>query len=539
MRQARERFAMANGDMSPPNIPDSRAVGRKHTRLSLVWIVPIVAAIAGAWVAVTRILAEGPKITIVFKSAEGLDAGKTQIHYNGVTVGTITAIRLSDDHRSVIATAQMAPKTQDLLVDDTHFWVVRPRISGATVSGLGTLISGAYIGMEIGTSKQAKRDFVALDTQPVVTGDVPGRFFVLTTPDLGSLDVGTPLYFRHLEVGQIAAYKLADDGKSLSVRVFVRAPYDQYVTPDTRFWQASGVDMSLSAGGLTVQTQSLLSILVGGVAFETPATGVDLTAAEPETEFRLFRDRENAFKLPARNPQSYRLVFKESVRGLEPGAPVEFRGIRIGEVTEMRAQFDAITYQFSVPVVTRVKQASLGVKIIGATPEENVGAAHRRLIDTLVARGGRGMIRSGSLLTGALFVAIDMFPDAPRATVDWSQDPPEIPTVPGEVAAIEANVVSIIKKIDQMPIQGIGDDLKKALVGFDQTLASARGTLGNADKTLGSADKLIAPDSLLGGALGETLQEVNRMARSLRVLADYLERHPEALLRGKPGEPKQ
>jgi paraquat-inducible protein B len=530
---------MSDGEESPPHVSESRAVGRKQTRLSLVWIIPIVAAIAGAWVAVTRILGEGPKITIVFKSAEGLEAGKTQMHYNGVTVGTITAIRLSDDHRTVIATAQMAPKTQDLLVDDTHFWVVRPRISGATVSGLGTLISGAYIGMEIGTSKQAKRDFVALDTQPVVTGDVPGRFFVLTTPDLGSLDVGTPLYFRHLEVGQIAAYKLAEDGKSLSVRVFVRAPYDQYVTPDTRFWQASGVDMSLSASGLTVQTQSLLSILVGGVAFETPATGMDLTAAEPETEFRLFHDRDNAFKLPARNPQSYRLVFNESVRGLEPGAPVEFRGIRIGEVTEMRAQFDAITYKFSVPVIIRVDPASLGVKIIGATPEENVGAAHRRLIDTLVARGGRAQLRSGSLLTGALFVAIDLFPDAPRASVDWSQDPPEIPTVPGEVAAIEANVVSIIKKIDQMPIQGIGDDLKKALVGFDQTLASARGTLGNADKTLGSADKLIAPDSLLGGALGETLQEVNRMARSLRVLADYLERHPEALLRGKPGEPKQ
>src|SRR6516165_2676316 len=155
-----------------PQVRESRTVSKKRTRLSPVWVIPIVAAIAGAWVAVTRILGEGPKITITMQSAEGLDAGKTEIHYNGVTVGTLTAIRLSDDHKQVIATAQMAPKTEGFLVEDTQFWVVKPRISGANVTGLGTLISGAYIGIEIGESGQAKRDFVALDTQPVVTGAV-------------------------------------------------------------------------------------------------------------------------------------------------------------------------------------------------------------------------------------------------------------------------------------------------------------------------------------------------------------------------------
>src|SRR5215471_3210936 len=390
MRLARWRLNMPDERTQSASVPESRALSRRRTRLSLVWVIPIVAALVGAWVAVTRVESEGPKITMVFGSAEGLEAGKTKIQYKGVQIGTLASIQLSPDHRRVLTTAQMAPKTQDFLVDDTQFWVVRPRISGATVSGLGTLISGAYVGMEIGTSKAAKRDFVALTTPPVVTGDVPGRFFVLTTPDLGSLDVGTPLYFRRLEVGQVAAYSLAEDGKSLSVRVFVRAPYDQYVTPDTRFWQASGIDMSLTASGLTVRTQSLLSILVGGVAFETPATGTVLAAAEPETEFRLFRDRQEAFRLPARNPTTYMMVFNESVRGLEPGAPVEFRGIRIGEVTEMRAQFDANTYQFSVPVTVRVDPASLGVKVVGATPEELMTeATHRRVIDALVTRGAR------------------------------------------------------------------------------------------------------------------------------------------------------
>ncbi len=249
---------MPDRDPPLPSVPQSRSVPKKRTRLSLVWVIPIVAAIVGAWVAVTRVLSEGPKITIVFRSAEGLEAGKTKIHYNGVDIGTVTDIRLSEDHQRVITTVQMAPKTQGFLVEDTKFWVVRPRISGANVTGLGTLISGAYIGVEIGSSKETKSDFVALETPPVITGETPGRFFILKTPDLGSLDTGTPIFFRRLQVGQVASYELDKDGKNLTVKVFVQAPYDQYVNPDTRFWHASGVDVSLSANGLTVQTQSVL-----------------------------------------------------------------------------------------------------------------------------------------------------------------------------------------------------------------------------------------------------------------------------------------
>ena len=260
-------------DRDPPRstVPESRNVPKRRTRLSLVWFIPILAAVVGAWVAVTRVLSEGPKITITMKTAEGLEAGKTKIHYNGVDIGTVETIVLSEDHQHVILTAQMAPKTEEFLVEDTKFWVVRPRISGANVTGLGTLISGAYIGMEIGSSKEDRREFVGLEIPPVITGETPGRFFILKTKDLGSLDTGTPIYFRRLQVGQVASYALDPDGKDLTVKVFVQAPYDQYVNPDTRFWHASGIDVSLSASGLTVQTQSVLSILIGGIAFESCA----------------------------------------------------------------------------------------------------------------------------------------------------------------------------------------------------------------------------------------------------------------------------
>jgi len=529
---------MADEHASIPPVLESKAVAKRKTPISVVWVIPIIAALVGVWVAVTRIESEGPRITIVFGSADGLEAGKTKIEYKGVEVGTVTTIRLSDDHQRVLATAQMALKTDGFLVEDTRFWVVRPRVSGANVTGLGTLISGAFIGMEIGDSKGARREFVALETPPVVTGDVPGRFFVLKTPDLGSLDTGTPIFFRRLQVGQVASYELNKDGQRFDVKIFVRAPYDQYVNPNTRFWQASGIDVSLSASGLKVQTQSVLSILIGGIAFETAATEPVLAPAEANAVFTLYGSRVEAFEPVAQNPQTYQLIFDESVRGLAPGAPVEFRGIQIGEVADVRAQIDLKTFGFSVPVTIHLDPRRLGVKVLDTSSGVNLEIVRRKFIDSLVSHGVRAQLRTGNLLTGALYIAFDFVPGAPPATVDWSRKPVQLPTIPGQLQATEATVENIIKKVDKMPLQQIADNLQRTLADLDLTLVSARGTLDNAKGTLSSANNLIEPSSNQLQQFGATLQEVSRAARSVRVLADYLERHPEALIRGKKGDAK-
>ena len=529
---------MADGQTPLPPVPESKAVAKRQRGVSLVWIIPILAALVGAWVAVTRILSAGPKITITFASAEGLEAGKTKIQYKGVDIGTLTTIRLSRDHQRVLATAQMAPRTEDFLVADTQFWVVRPRISGANVTGLGTLISGAFIGTEIGDSKTEKRDFVALDTPPVISGGAPGRFFVLKTPDLGSLDTGTPIFFRRLQVGQVASYQLDKDGQFFTLKVFVRAPYDLYVTPNTRFWQASGVDVKLSASGLSVETQSLLSILIGGIAFETPGNSPVLPAAATNTIFSLYDSRHEAFQPPARYPQTYQLIFNESVRGLAPGAPVDFRGIQIGEVAEVQAQVDMKNFTFSVPVTIHLDPQRLGVQVRDLRPGTDLAVMRRKLIDSLVAHGVRAQLRTGNLLTGSVYVALDFFPGAAPATVDWSQAPVQLPTTRGQLEATEASIENIIKKIDKMPLQQIGDNLQRTLADLDLTVVSARGTLVSARSTLDSANSFIEPNSLQSQELDSTLAEVRRAARSVRVLADYLERHPEALLHGKGGEAK-
>lgn len=536
---------MAEQETPVARVPESKTVTKKHTRFSAVWIIPIIAALLGVWVAVTRIMSEGPEISIVFNSAEGLEAGKTKIHYKGVDIGTLTKIRLSDDHQRVIATAEMAPKTEAFLVEDTKFWVVRPRISGANVSGLGTLISGSYIGMEIGNSHTSKTEFVSLDTPPVITGEFPGRYFVLKTPDLGSLDTGTPIFFRRLQVGQVASYKLDPDGQLFSVKIFVQTPYDSYITANTRFWQASGIDVSLSASGLSVQTQSLLSILIGGVAFANPQSALAMPAADEDTTFTLYANRTQAFEPPPRYPQTYQLIFNQSVRGLTPGAPVDFRGIKIGKVTEVSAQIDARTLQFSAPVTIELDPQRLGVKFLDMNAGMDLAPLRKKIIDSLVAHGVRAQLRSGNLLTGAVFVAFDFFPGSPPATIDWSQKPVQLPTTPGQMETLEASVSNILRKLDELPLDKISNDVRRTLGDLDLTLSAARGTLGTADGTLVSArttmdnaNNFVTPNSVQSQELDNTLMEVTRAARAIRVLADYLERHPDALLRGKSGEAK-
>ena len=510
---------MADKDKSFPKVPESKIVIKKRMRISLVWVIPIVAAVAGVWIAVTHILNKGPEITIVFQSADGLEAHKTKVNYNGLDIGVLGTIRFSEDRKSIIATAQMNPTAKDLLVKDTKFWVVRPRISGLNVSGLGTLISGNYVGMQLGQSKEMERSFVALETPPL-TGDIPGRIFTLKTSELGSLGACTPIFFRQIQVGQVVSYELDKGGEFLNVKIFVQTPYDQYVNPNTRFWQASGIDVSLSASGIHVKTESLMSILAGGVAFETPADSSLLPPAKAETTFNLFSDRTDAFRSPVCDPYIYLLVFKQSVRGLTVGAPVQIYGITIGEVTNISTQMDVSKMDGSVHVTVCLDPKRYGVKFLDSSPgiEEKM-AAHKKLLDTLVSRGLRAQLSTGSLLTGSLLVSIDFFPDAPTTVLDWSQDPLQIPTMPNRLDSIEESVSRLLKNLNQ-------------------TVDGVHGTITNADKLLDSANQLIEPNSVMNSELNNMLQQGSGAARALRVLADYLERHPEALIRGKTGEEK-
>jgi len=325
------------------DLPQATVVRRSRTRISVVWIIPILAAAVALGIAVQRILSEGPTITIVFKAAEGLEAGKTLVKYKDVSIGQVTAVRLSPDYSKVEVTAKIAKSAEGLMVEDAKFWVVQPRVTLSGVSGLGTLLSGNYVGIEVGKSTKKQRTFIGLEEPLIITVGQPGRSFVLKAANLGSLGVGAPVYYHSLQAGQVVSYSLAGDGKAIELRIFVNAPYDKYVNAGTRFWNASGVDVSVGAGGVEVRTESLVALLAGGVAFDTPAFAAQPEPAAPNTAFTLHGDRATAMKQPESISTRYVLYFDESLRGLSAGAPVTLLGLTAGEVSNVGLDIDRAT----------------------------------------------------------------------------------------------------------------------------------------------------------------------------------------------------
>ncbi|REG49802.1 paraquat-inducible protein B [Paraburkholderia sp. BL6669N2] len=530
-----------NDEPDLPELPLADSVPRSRWRMQLVWLVPIVAVLIGGWLATKAILERGENITISFKTGEGLEAGKTKVKFKDVDIGVVEAVNLSPDHKSVVAKAEVARDVASLLVENTRFWVVRPRISGGTVSGLGTLLSGSYIDVDVGNAAKARRDFVGLEEPPVFASDVPGREFILKGAGLGSLDVGTPIYFRRLRVGQIASYKLDPDGKGVTVKAFVNAPYDQFVKTDTRFWHASGVDMAFDTNGLRVETQSIVSIIIGGVAFESPPESQEVTSAAANTGFELYATRADAMKQHDRIVDKYVVNFIDSVRGLTVGAPVDFRGVVVGEVTAIYTRFEPAQNRFSIPVEIAIYPERFTSRYQNGRDGGRLSDNPRGLADYLIEHGFRFQLKSGNPLTGQLYVALDYYPDAPKAKIDWSKSPPELPAIPRTLQSLQDSVTRLLTKLNNIPFEAIGNDARTTLRTTNSMISQlnnevvpkARDTFTSAQTALDSANTALQPDSSLQQSTEQAMHEMTRTAATLRTLADYLSRHPEALVRGK------
>ncbi|VWD50218.1 mammalian cell entry protein [Burkholderia lata] len=520
--------------------PHDPPVTRNRLRLSLVWLVPLVAALIGLSMVIHAWLSVGPEITITFNTAQGLEAGKTPVKYKDVVIGTVTAISLSDDSSHVVATVSFVKNARNLIHDDTRFWVVRPRVGMSGVSGIDTLFSGAYIGMDTGRSQNARKAFTGLETPPTVINGMPGTSFALRATDLGSLDIGSPVYYRHLMVGHVASYKLDMQSRDMNLQVFIDAPYDRLVTTDTRFWNASGMDLSLDAHGLKLKTQSVATIMGGGIAFATPEDS-EAAAAPAGRLFTLADNETFAMAAPDGPSQLIRLRFEQPLRGLAVGAPVEFSGIEMGKVVSTRLDFDRTTRRFQSIVMVKVYPYRLGPVIEKLQKTEGNGNPRAaQFLAGLVEHGLRAQARTGNLLTEQLYISFDFVKNAPKVPFDANATPLTLPTVASTFDKLPEQIADIVDKINKMPLDSIGKHVDSSLTNLDATLRQVNGqllpsttrALDQANQTFGALRQGIADDGPLQENLANTLTEVQRTARSLRTLTDMLGRRPESLLRG-------
>jgi paraquat-inducible protein B len=521
------------------DVPD--AVVRTRRRFSLVWVVPLVAALIGGWLAYKALSERGPTVTITFQSAEGLEAGKTKIKYKDVEIGLVESVGLSDDLSHILVTAELVKGAEEWLSENTRFWIVRARVAAGQISGLGTIFSGVHIAVDPEGGDKRTRVFKGLEIPPIVTTDSPGRHFLLKGERLGSLDIRSPVYFRQIKVGQVVALGLEKDGQSVNVNIFISAPHHELVRKNTRFWNASGLDVSIDASGIKVSTESLVTIIIGGIAFDTPASLKPSPPAEHGETFVLHESRKKSFKKVYLEKTQWLLNFDSSVRGLNVGSPVEFKGIKIGEVTNINLEFDRKKLAFSVPVLIEIEPGRLA--IVGEETTERSKA-----LEILVKKGFRAQLKMGSLLTGQLYVNLDIHPDAPPQKIIYGTKYLKFPTLPTPIEEITSDVIMIVDKLAKLPLEEIGNELRVSMQHLSKTTAhletltqnldkevapGATAALQHAKKTLTKLDRLLDAESPMGHEMKDALKELAGAARSIRSLSDYLERHPEALIRGK------
>ena len=549
-----------NVDQGQPGRPE---VKKAFQNLPVIWIVPIVALIIGGWLLWREASAKGPEITVTFESAEGLTAGKTAVRYRDVDVGQVTEINLSKDFDHVVLTLRMTSDFETYLTENTKFWVVRPRVSAQGISGLQTIVSGAYIEVVPDKSGKEAREFTGSEEPEYVPDGTDGTRFILMAEELGSVASGTPVLLRGVEVGEVLDTSLDTSAEKVSIAIYIRKPFDVLVKRDTRFWNSSGISLDLNAEGFSVRAQSVRSVLAGGINFYTPEESLDSETAKSDTVFRLNDSRKQAEILAHGITQKYMLYFDSSVRGLTPGAPVEFNGIRVGKVNSVNLEYVVPNQSFRVPVEVTLEPER--VQMVGGQDPENTD--YSQIMDVLVERGLRARLKTGSFITGQLFVDLGMYPVTPaRYLGDEQGKIPELPTLPQKIDEISNSLSSLLEKVETFPIEEIGirllgtvegmenivtspaiiegmDSLKQAAAGVNQlvtnldtsVLPATQKALETAQVALGGVRDVTSPSSPVRYNFEETMKELSAAARSLRDLAEFLEQNPKALILGKPG----
>ena len=556
-----------SGEARP--VPD--AVVRRRGRFSLIWLIPIVAVAIALYLVITTLANRGPLITIRFSTASGISPQQTQVTHKAVSLGMVEGIELTSDMRTVLVHVRMNSQGASILTDHARFWVVRPRLSTGNISGLETLVSGAYIEVDPGApGGNSKRDFVGLEDPPGMRSDEPGHAYTMIASRIGSIGPGAPVFYRDVTVGEVLSYDLGNGLGPVKINIFVRKPFDQFVHRNTHFWNASGVSVNFGAQGLHVELASLQAILSGGIAFETPHIHSTAPMSEPDAQFTLYDNKAEADAAGFDRKIPFVTYFTTSVSGLSKGSPVQVFGIQIGTVTDVHLIMDDATTTIRARVTYDLQPDRV-------FPSQQVDRESdpSAVTGSLVRQGMRAVLESGNLLTGQKVISLEFVPNAPAETVTKEGEAMVMPSQGGGLDNITTSLSDIATKLDHIPFDEIGRNLNAALASVSRTVSGpeVKNALQKLSETLTDVQHLVRhTDQNLtpalqrlpkisadlqqavnraNAALGEggyggnsdfqrgvsrVLDQVNDAARSIRLLVDFLDRHPEALIRGRTAQ---
>ncbi len=509
----------------------------RRPRFSIVWIIPIVAALIAAYLGYRTITERGPLLTLTFSTADGLSAGQTELEYKSLPLGTVESLALSKDHRNIIVKVRMTSVGAPFMTSSARFWVIRPNFSASGISGLGTLVSGSYIAVDPGLSGGASQDkFVGLEEPPGVRSDEPGSTFVLKADNIGSLGSGSPVSYRDVDVGEVLGYSIGNGVGPVTINIFVRAPYDQLVRLQSHFWNSSGISAGLKNGKFHIEVQSLQAAISGGVTFDLPPEAINSPPSPDNSTFPLYASQDVADSVGYHRKIPLVTYFQSSVDGLTPGAPVEVLGIQVGQVTDVKLIFDPVLSSVKVRVAMDLQPERIFRDQL--VPSVMLGDVLQKMVN----KGLRTEIDTANYVTGEQIISLAIVPNVAPAQVTREGDAFVLPSQAGAFGNIVASLGTISSNLAKMPFGEIGDNLNTLLVTtnhtistaqINKTLAALTQTLATANTTLTTLSHSYGGDSDFQQNLEQLMSQANDTLRSVDLLTSYLNRNPSALIRGR------
>ena len=469
-----------------PNSPQKAEI-RKGKAISAIWLIPFIALCIGLWMVYHQWQSQGVTITINMVSAEGLEVNKTKIKTRNVDIGVVRNIALKQGFDGVVVTAEINKDAAYLLTENTQIWVVSPRISHEGISGLGTILSGIYIELAPGDSEAASYNFTALTGPPITPAGTPGLHITLSSRDQTAYSIGDTVRYKGLSVGQFEDVYFNIYEKKVYYNVFIKAPYHRLITQNTRFWNISGLNVNLSAKGIDVQTSSLQSLLSNSITFDE-LEGLAASPIDSRAYFEIFPDHDSAIAPIYDHSIKYVILVSDTVRGLNIGAPVEYRGINIGEVLAIDYQPDGkrtlFDQEYKIPVLISIKAGKLGLEDTQEAVNEIVSKQN-----TWIKQGLRAKLQSSNLLTGQLFVNLQYYPDEPAVETHYFDSYLVIPSVLDDFSLLTQSTSQLLDKLNKLPLEDLTTNATAMIHSFNETAQSLNNVSRNLETLLSDANK--------------------------------------------------